>query len=370
MKALGNPQESQPALHVAATSGKGSICYSIEAILRAHGKQTALTVSPHVYDIRERIQINGRPVEKDIFIEALNEVLSKTLNSNLKLSYFEVLAAMSFTVFSKSRLDYAAIETGFGGRLDATNVISRPDKVCILGQIGLDHTHALGDTLEKIAFEKAGIIQPGNHVIALKQTEGVNKVFEDRAAAMNASIEWVEQSSDYQISNSGLARAACRYIAGRDGWAFDNSLANRTLRNVFIPARFEKRSLKDHQVLIDGAHNPQKLAALAQRITQENMHPATIVFAIGERKDAKQCLVALKPIAKRLIATEYFTDQQDIPVHACDSSAITKICEELGIPCTAERSPEKALQRAVCHPEPIIVTGSFFLASELSPAIS
>jgi dihydrofolate synthase/folylpolyglutamate synthase len=137
---------------VAGTSGKGTICYLIDDILRAHGKRTGLMVSPHVYDIRERIQIDGQVISEKSFAEVLRRVLEKV--SGFSPSYFETLTLMGFLAFSETKLDYIVIETGMGGRLDATNVITGPKKICVLGQIGLDHTEALGNTLAKIATRK------------------------------------------------------------------------------------------------------------------------------------------------------------------------------------------------------------------------
>lgn len=368
MELLGNPQNSHPAIHVAGTSGKGTICYLIDGILRAHSKRTGMTQSPHVYDIRERIQINGQLVSEKHFTRALSTVLGRLHEGSISASYFETLIAMGFHLFSKVPLDYMVIETGFGGRLDATNVM-KERKVCVLGQIGFDHTEALGNTLEKIAGEKAGIVQEGSIVVALRQSEEVNQVFEERCNKMNAQLTWVEQTGDYQRTNDALARTACELVSKRDGWRIDNSLVDAVLQQVFIPGRFEKRHYNEHLLILDGAHNPQKLSAFANRIKRENKAPLTIILALGEHKNLKNCLEALKPITQRIIATEYFTKQQDIPVHPQSATDIAKMCEEIGIEVLVHTSPKNALDKAASFAEPIAATGSFYLLSEIDQAM-
>lgn len=368
MELFGNPQNYHPTIHVAGTSGKGTICYLVDAILRTHSKRTGMTQSPHVYDIRERIQVNGQLISERQFLRALNKVLTVTHQNGIQVSYFETLTAMGYITLGQAPLDYVVIETGFGGRLDATNVVSNPKKVCVLGQIGLDHTEALGDTVAKIAAEKAGIVQPHNLVIALRQAPEVNAVFESRCQEQNATLLWVEPGAEYQETNNKIALAVCRTLAERDHWQFDPALATAVLEQVFIPGRFEKRRYRDHLVILDGAHNPQKLTALAKRVTREQKNPATFIMAIGERKDITGCIRALQPVAKRILTTEYFTDQQDIPKRPTPANEVVQLCKELGIDAQAALPPQRALQIAAEYPEPIIATGSFYLLTELDTA--
>lgn len=369
MESLGNPQEKYPAIHVAGTSGKGTICYMIESILRAHKKRTGMTTSPHVYDIRERVQLNGRLIGEDAFIDALNTVFSAAELHDIKVSYFEALTAMEYVTFSKVPLDYVVVETGFGGRLDATNVITRPDKICVLGQIGFDHTEVLGNTLEAIATEKAGIIQKDNTVVALKQDPAVNAVFEKRCKEQNAVIIWIEQSDTYQKTNQALAEKACKILADRDGWLLDKNLATTTCKQLFIPGRFERRDYKNRTVILDGAHNPQKLSALTTRTKLEGDSQVSLILAIGEHKNLIECLKSLAPIAKRVFATEYFTKQQDIPVRSVEAPVILEACKKLGIDAISTVSPEEALEKALVFPEPIVATGSFYLLSEIANVV-
>lgn len=362
---FGDPQNTHPAVHVAGTSGKGSICYSVEAILRAHGKRTGLLVSPHVYDIRERIQLLGSYIRRDFFSKIFHEVDDTVVAHGERLSYFEMTTMMGYVAFGHSDIDYQVIETGMGGRLDATNTITRKDKVCILAQIGLDHVEALGHTLEKIAEQKAGIVQPGNYVVALEQAPEVMAVFEARAKEMNATLEWIKPAGAYEVTNTRLTKAACRYVAKRDGWHYDEQVAHQALDNLAIPARFEKRMVAHHTVILDGAHNLQKLGGLVDRLERTNLEPVTFVLALGEQRDIIASLMVLKNAAKRVIATEYFTQEQDIPIRPIGAAVIVEAAHSLGIECEVAASPASALAKAKTYPEPIVVTGSFYLVSEL-----
>lgn len=368
MAALDNPQNIHPTIHVAGTSGKGTVCYLIDALLRAHTKRTGMTQSPHVYDIRERVQINGQLISEKKFVAALNTVLAADTNQKSDISYFETITAMGFWSLANEPLDYAIFETGMGGRLDASNVIERKDKLCVITKIGLDHTEALGETLEKIATEKAGIIHSNNHVIALSQEPEINKIFESRCLEVGATLEWVSETGDYQNTNDAIALRACEYLAQRDGWKFEGTLAHSVLSQVFIPGRFEKRHLKDHLVILDGAHNPQKLSALVNRIQSEHKDPVTIIYAAGERKDIESCVKTLSLVAKRIVVTEYFSEEKDIPVRPTPTSKIAELCEKLSVPVIESPVPQQAVRTALSFSEPVVVTGSFYLIGEIDKA--
>lgn len=363
LEALGNPQNTHNAIHVAGTSGKGSVCYQIDVILRAHGKKTALLVSPHVYDIRERIQINGNLIHKDTFLRLTNTLLQKL--GHFAPSYFEALTCLGFLASAEEDLDYVVVETGFGGLWDTTNTITREDKICVIGQIGYDHTAILGDTLEKIALQKAGIIQKQSSVIYLCQDEKVNRVTGNYAKKQHARVINVENEDSYQKTNESLALSAAKLLAQRDGWKFDMNLATRAVNEVFIPGRYEKLMYKDHTVVLDGAHNPQKLQALVDRLAHDNLLPATFILAMGERKDWRSCLELLKPAACQIIATEFFTDASDTPHRALATVKLIEACKKIGIPASSQPTVQEALDIALTFDKPIIVTGSFYLLGEI-----
>lgn len=367
LAALGNPQNSHKTVHVAGTSGKGSVCYLIDAMLRAHGKKTGLMLSPHVYDIRERIQINGQLVSEKKFYQFANLLLEEL--QPFYLSYFEALTSLGFFITAKEPLDYMVVETGFGGLWDTTNTVSRDDKLSVISQIGFDHTAILGNTIEAIAAQKAGIIREHGSVIVGDQSAQALQVVKDCAAKQRADLTVAKRYDDYQQTNDSLAKAAVMSLAARDGWEFDEQLAQEALSRIFIPGRFEKRVKNDHLTILDGAHNPQKLGALVHRLQFENIRPVTVLFAVGQRKDWRRCLEQLQPVARRIIATEFFTTQSDVPHHAVPAHEIANACEQLGIEAIVKPDPQSALNQALLFPEPIVATGSFYLLGDIDAAM-
>ena len=169
LSAVGNPHKKLKTIHIAGTSGKTSTSYYIAALLKASGQRTGMTVSPHVDSITERLQIDGSPVSDDLFCSYLSEFLDLITDVDPQPSYFELMIAFVLWVFARENLDYVVLETGMGGLFDGTNVVTRSDKICVITDIGLDHTQILGNNVEQIAAQKAGIIHKGNHVFTYKQ---------------------------------------------------------------------------------------------------------------------------------------------------------------------------------------------------------
>ncbi len=360
-------------IHVAGTSGKGTICYFIDAMLRAHGKRSGLLVSPHVYDLRERIQINGQFVPEKNFLLHLNQLLP--LLSNLQQrnevpAYFTIMTILGFITTASYQLDYMVVETGMGGRLDPTNAITK-NKYCVLGQIGLDHTEYLGTTYEQIAGEKAAIVQLDSGITALRQKQSVNQVFEYVTAKQKSVLSWVESSGDYETDDYLLAVDAVKNVAKRDGWLFDEQLARQAVDDLFIPGRYEQRSIHKRQVILDGAHNPQKLEALSSRIMREQKAPCTVILALGDHKDYINSLRELKDITETLICTEFFTHEPRPPKKAIPAKTLATAAQELGFKkIIVESSPKVALNQATQLNELIVVTGSFYLLGEVDSAFS
>ncbi len=366
---LGNPQNTHKVIHVAGTSGKGTVSYLVDAMLRAHDKQTGLLVSPHVYDIRERIQLNGQFISERQFIETLNQLLPfiQKLNTTQQTPhYFETLLLLGFMASSTRSLDYLVVEAGVGGRYSPTNLVNRDDTYGVITQIGLDHTDRLGTTYEQITTEKSGIIKPNMWLTALRQRSGVNDIIAKTAQAEQADLSWVESSKDYETDDLLLALDCVRRLAERDGWSFDEELAKQAAHKLYIPGRYEKRSFLDHSVVLDGAHNPQKLTALSSRLGRDKIAPCTFVLAIGTHKDYVNSLLALKHVAQRIICCEFFLHEPEVPGRPVSARVLGETARKLGF-SQVEIIPEPVLafRFGLQFPEPVVVAGSFYLLGEV-----
>jgi dihydrofolate synthase / folylpolyglutamate synthase len=208
MNLLGNPEQNLKVIHIAGTSGKGSTATILADILKSQKFKVGSSFSPHITDICERVQINSKPISQTKFLEYFNQILqtlSQRISQNQAPSYYETLTALQFYIFAKEKVDYAVVEVGIGGRLDATN-INIPNKICIINGIGFDHTNVLGNTITQIAGEKAEIIQEGNQVIALSQSPEINEVFVNKAKEMKADLDFVIPDFCYEMQHTPYTR--------------------------------------------------------------------------------------------------------------------------------------------------------------------
>lgn len=379
---LGNPQDSYKTVHVAGTSGKTSTCYYVAAMLEAHGKKVGLTVSPHVDEVNERVQINLKPLSEKRFSAQLAKFLKLVEKSGLKPTYFEVLMAFAYWQFANEKIDYAVVEVGLGGLLDGSNVITRPDKVCVITDIGLDHTEHLGRTLEAIAAQKAGIIKAYNIVFSYQQTDDVMQVLREVAIQQQAELHEVLPIKNselpvnlplFQRRNWYLALSVCRFVEVRDKLRTLSPSQIEKTTYTYIPARMEVASYKDRQIIMDGAHNNQKLRTLLK--SAKNQYPKQEIailasFVKSGKSRTKGALKAIQPIASHMIITS-FAGEQDAPQVSVDPLKIAEWCEEVGFSnWEIENSPAKALQKLLRRKEPVLlVTGSFYLLNHIRPLI-
>jgi dihydrofolate synthase / folylpolyglutamate synthase len=192
---IGNPQHKFKTIHIAGTNGKGSTSHMLAAILQQNGYKTGLYTSPHIKDFRERIRINGEMISEQFVIDFVAK--TKEVSNAIKPSFFELTVAMAFDYFASQKVDIAIIETGLGGRLDSTNIIT--PILSIITNIGLDHVQILGDTIQKIAVEKAGIIKPNVPVVIGEYTNETKPIFEQKACAENSEIYFAQD--EYECSN-------------------------------------------------------------------------------------------------------------------------------------------------------------------------
>lgn len=270
---LGNPEKKLKCIHVAGTNGKGSVCSMLSAILAQKGLKTGLFTSPHVFEYTERIKINNIEIEKDVFAKQVFKIIETAQNNDIHLTEFEMLSVAAFDYFAQNNVDIVVLETGLGGRLDATNVIGQ--NICsIITSIGLDHTERLGDSIEKIAGEKAGIIKTNCPVIISANNAGYS-VIEKAAQEKNSELLPVEQGrfcpqldktalkGAYQTENIELVFKAVETL-NKAGFAISDNDVELGLKNVKHPCRFEY--LKAENILIDGAHNPDGIKALRKSL--------------------------------------------------------------------------------------------------------
>ncbi len=379
LKFLGNPQNNYKVIHIAGTSGKTSTAYYMAAFLQAAGQKAGLTISPHVDEVNERVQINLEPLDEKVFVNKLSEFLDIIDQSSIKPTYFELLVAMAFWHFAEAKVDYAVVEVGLGGLMDATNVIDRKDKIAVITDIGLDHTQALGNTLPKIATQKAGIINPGNDIFSYQQGEDVMAVFRDTAKKQNATLHELNVESDplardlplFQQRNWQLAKKVYEYIAQKNNLPSLTPDQQRLASRTKIPARMETLRIGEKILIMDGAHNAQKMKALTESVRQihEKQEISTLISFV-DNKDFHTAMTEVVSISSYLIITA-FTRYQDMKRGSVDPEAIAARCRELGFEkFTVIADPVDAFHTLLKRPEPILlITGSFYLLNHIRPLI-
>lgn len=377
MNAIGDPHKRLRIIHVAGTSGKTSTCYYIRALLELSGSRTGLTVSPHITAINERVQIDGVPLEEALFLQYLGTFMGMVESTDLHPSYYELTMAFAYYVFDKEKVDYAIIETGLGGLLDSSNVASREDKICVIQRIGYDHTEILGNTIEEIASQKAGIIHEKNAVYILDQPQPVLDVTESYAQTKHAFVTVVKNSHDteipvaYQRANWSLALAVYRYVAQRDSVQVINSSQLTLAKQQTPPGRYEVLSYRHKTVILDGAHNEQKLRALVDSLPDYANKPV-IIFSLKGNKDQNiaEYLRLLKDSCSQLVLTTFVVGQDIRSINNVDVEIVKKCADEIGIPSIIIDDQQSALDYAVGQePNTVLITGSLYLVSEMRKLI-
>ncbi|MBS6603919.1 MAG: bifunctional folylpolyglutamate synthase/dihydrofolate synthase [Brachyspira sp.] len=291
LELLGNPQDELKFFHVAGTNGKGSVCSIMASVLQEAGKSVGLYTSPHIFNYTERIKINGVEISKEDFARLVFEICTLAENNNIHLTEFEILTAVMFKYFADKSVDVVVLETGLGGRYDATNVIK--NNLCaVITHIDLDHTERLGNTKDKIAFEKAGIIKPNCPVVTCEGYEAIK----DRADECNSLFLMVApfENTDnlslkgtFQQENLSLALAAVRLVFPD----IPENLIQEGLKKVKHPCRFQ---LIGENLIVDGSHNPN--GAMALRESLDFYYPdkkRRFVFGCLRNKDYKKMMEIL-----------------------------------------------------------------------------
>ncbi len=336
MARLNHPEQNFPSIHIAGTNGKGSTAVILESVLRAAGYRTGLYTSPHLMDMRERILIRGRSLSKKEITEMVQFL--KPHADAVHASFFEILTALAFLYFTKNTIDVAVLETGLGGRLDATNVV-RPI-LTVLTEIGIDHTNILGKNLRTIAGEKAGILKPGilclsgtkkpavrDTLIRISGKKGVPiRFLKDKVRIKNIRLSengsWFDYGSNrsqydrlhlnllgsHQIENGTLALMAVDALR-EAGWSIPENAIRQGLERVVWKARLQILQ-RDPTLLLDSAHNPLGMDSLVHTLTSIFKYDRLIlVFGVLKDKAYRIMVQKIVPLADEIILTKPLSDR-------------------------------------------------------------
>jgi dihydrofolate synthase/folylpolyglutamate synthase len=366
---LGNPERTYRVVHVAGTSGKTSTAYLIRGLLEAAGFRTGLTVSPHVVAVNERVQVAGVPLQEDRFVAYVNEFLPLAQSLGRELTYFELGVGLALWVFAREKVEYAIVEVGIGGTRDATNALQSPDKLSVVSAVGLDHTQLLGDSVDAIAVHKAGIVGEGNTVVAVDQDEVVLDVVRDRAREVGGHVVVATPppGAHYQERNLTLARASVEVLAQRDGFPMPETSVTET-----PPARYERFASERHRLVLDGAHNPQKVAALVDALRDDGVTAAVAMVTLLQAPDTKLAatLSLLAPVVTHLFVPEYELGDGDKVKRSFPADVVVQQALALGISAEVVRTPDEGLSLLLARPErDLVVTGSLYLAALVRPLV-
>ncbi|EKE25165.1 MAG: hypothetical protein ACD_5C00267G0001 [uncultured bacterium] len=391
MRLIGDPQNKIKVIHIAGTSGKGSTAYLTSHILQSQGFKIGLSISPHVFDIRERMQIDNNLPSEKLILKHFNQILPIILKMEKSKygspTFFEINVGLAFYMFAKENIDYAIMETGLGGRLDATNAATSKNKICLITKIGLDHTEILGNKISEIANEKAGIIQGENTVISHHSSVTALKVIKDICEKQNADLEVISKKNysiisstplktvfdfyfqsniipskaqnqelthtkckpsktlkqvrdnntlylkniklgligKHQAENCSLALSCLAILSLRDNFTIDKKLLRSTLRNITIPGRMEMLKINGQTFILDGAHNPQKMKTFIENLSFIYPNQKFVfVAAFKKGKDWKKMLEKIIPTAEKIYLSGFSLSNQDNLHSSIDNQEISK----------------------------------------------
>ncbi len=364
-RTLGNPGENLRFIHVAGTNGKGSTCAFAESVARSGGLSTGLYTSPHLLDPSERIKVNNIPVSYEEMAEGLTEIRKAARGFDPPPTYFEVFTLLALIIFDRTKPDVIFWETGMGGRLDATNIVS--PAATLITPIGLDHQKYLGPTLGAIASEKAGIFKPGVPALTAPQKDEAAAVLQAVAARLDVSLEECQPTElpenvvlglagSHQRTNAALALGALRLT----GLLPPLAKVRSGLASVTWPARFQRLL----NWVVDGAHNPDGALALA-RAWQERFgnQKTTCIFSALDDKDARGMVLGLSSVVEQIVLCPI-----SVRGRAPDLDVLKKTVKEVlpELPVAIAPNLQIAMEVSRQHnkPYPGIVTGSLYLCAE------
>jgi len=359
LELLGNPQEKLNCIHVAGTNGKGSVCAIISSILNEAGIKVGVYSSPHIFKYTERIKVSQNGLLISIsdfdFVDYVFKISEIAEKNNIDLTEFEILTAVMFKYFADKEVEVVVLETGLGGRFDATNVINK--NICsVITHVDYDHTERLGNTLDKIAFEKAGIIKPNCPCIVLEGKE----VYYDKAMEVGAELEIISPvpvddrlslKGVYQQENLSLALAVIEKCFPQ----ISQGIIEKGLKNVKHPCRFQY--IKDLNLIIDGAHNPNGIQSLIQSLNE--YYPNTkrrVIFGCLNNKDYPKMVKEISDNCDK-IYFYHFSHQ-----NSCTYGELKKVCP---IECE-ELNTNIDFNDGYLN----VICGSFYMISELTQMLN
>jgi len=395
LERLGHPERRlPPVVHVAGTNGKGSVIAYLRAMLEAAGYRVHVYISPHLVRFHERIRLAGKLIEEQALLEVLKEC--EAINGADAITFFEITTCAAFLEFARLPADILLLETGLGGRLDSTNVIEKP-LATVLMPISFDHMQHLGDTLAKIAFEKAGIIKHGVPIIVAPQPPEAEKVFEEKARELKAPLirfgrEWQIEAAgdgmqftdragtrllprpalpgDHQIPNAGAALATLPFLTGL---RVDEAAQAAGLRQVEWPARLQRLTRgplaqklpRGWELWLDGGHNAAAGEVLADfaRHWREGIvghRPLHLIFGMLNTKEPVAFLKPLAPYTRDLKAVRIEGDHASLPAEEAAAAA-----RAAGIEAETAASLDAAIERIVTNneiPSRVLICGSLYIA--------
>ena len=362
------PGSGPVIFHVAGTNGKGSVCAMLDAVCRAAGLRTALFTSPHLVSFRERIRLDGVPISEADIAAGLTRIRELIAHWPQHPTFFEITTALALAWFQEQRAEVIALETGLGGRLDATNAVT--PAVAVLTALSLDHRQYLGDSLEQIAAEKAGILKPGVPVVSAPQSAAAARVIEEAAARLGCPLAWAGEPApcavalpgSHQKLNAALALSALNAA----GLPLSQTAIEQGLAQVVWPGRFQRiEGGAGVALILDGAHNEAAAARLFQtwRECYGEERPV-ILLGILRDKDVAAVCRALAPLGAAFVVA---------PVHSVRSCTAGELAQVMraaapDAPCQVAGSVEEGLARAQSEARKtgrrVLVTGSLFLVGE------
>ncbi|MDD4873825.1 MAG: bifunctional folylpolyglutamate synthase/dihydrofolate synthase [Dehalococcoidales bacterium] len=405
MHLLGNPHLKAKSIHIAGTKGKGSVAAMIASVMNAFGYKTGLYTSPHLIDIKERFQIDGKMITEAEFVSIVDELKPAVSEVNRKATYgrlttFEVMTALCFIFFARQKVDFQVIEVGLGGRLDATNVIN--PEVCVITPINLDHTDVLGDTIARIASEKAGIIKEGVTVVSSPQVDEALEVIEKICLERNArlikvgvDVRWQDMGvnsekvqlevkgrlSEYKLSipllgccqmeNAATAAAALEVLVEKK-YSISAASIIEGMGKVNWPGRFQVLR-KDPLIIVDGAHNALSARELKKSFLyyykdyfdmifcKNPSVKSVLIFGASSDKDIVSIIDELAPLFNEIIVTRSKHPRSK------EVSLLVSEFKNSGIEVRTSESVAKALELAISqalNTDLICITGSLFVVGD------